>query len=76
MNATVISGSLCCRQRRRQKSRVQERIDARKDALAQVDQRNDSTFFVVMLAAFVLPPAVILAWAFSSGYLDSLASRY
>jgi hypothetical protein len=29
-----------------------------------------------MLSAFVLPPAIILAWAFSSRYLDTLASQY
>ena len=65
-----------CRRDRAQKSRVQERMDARKDALAQVGDRDDSKFFAAVAAAFFLPPLVLLVWAAQSGFLDSLATRY
>ena len=65
-----------CRTQRRQKSRVQERMDARKEALSQVGERDDSKFFAVVAAAFFLPPLLILAWAISSGYLDTLRGQY
>lgn len=39
----------------------------------QVSQRNDSGFFLTLFAAFVLPAFVILAVAYGTGYLDTLA---
>ena len=38
--------------------------------------RNDGPFLAVALAAFVLPAAVILGIAASTGYLDKLAGGY
>lgn len=55
---------------------MEDRIAARKGRLSEVGERDDSVFFASVAAAFFLPPLVILVWAFSSGYLDTLASRY
>jgi hypothetical protein len=55
---------------------VTQRIERRKAALASVGGRSDAGLFGLVTAAFLLPPAVILAWAFGSGYLDWLAARY
>lgn len=41
----------------------------------QQSQRNDAPFFTSVALLFVVPPAVILAAAFASGYLDQL-DRY
>eukprot|EP01025_Chloroclados_australasicus_P020734 TRINITY_DN21874_c0_g1_i2.p1 TRINITY_DN21874_c0_g1~~TRINITY_DN21874_c0_g1_i2.p1 ORF type:complete len:314 (-),score=34.64 TRINITY_DN21874_c0_g1_i2:220-1137(-) len=64
------------RKAQKQNTKVQDRIQARKAALAATGERNDSKLFAGIFLLAFLPPAVILAWAFSSGYLDSLAMRY
>jgi hypothetical protein len=38
----------------------------------QASQRNDGPFFAGVAALFVLPPAIILLYAFASGYIDQL----
>eukprot|EP00191_Tetraselmis_sp_GSL018_P008669 CAMPEP_0177600636 /NCGR_PEP_ID=MMETSP0419_2-20121207/13770_1 /TAXON_ID=582737 /ORGANISM="Tetraselmis sp., Strain GSL018" /LENGTH=298 /DNA_ID=CAMNT_0019093725 /DNA_START=295 /DNA_END=1191 /DNA_ORIENTATION=- len=58
--------------RRRQRSEVEMRIQARKDYLGEVSQRDDTGFFLGLAAAIVLPAATILAIAYASGYLDAL----
>ena len=68
---------MCARRRREgQKSRSQERIAARKEAMSKIGGRNDAKLFAGVFALFFLPPAAILLWAFSSGYLDKLANSY
>jgi hypothetical protein len=59
-----------------EQSRSQERIAARKGYLQVVGQRNDGPFLAAMLAAFILPAVIILAVAFGTGYIDSLAGMY
>lgn len=51
---------------------VKRRIDKRAAYMDEVSQRNDSPLVLGLLAAFLLPPAVILAIASSSGYLERL----
>lgn len=40
--------------------------------MEEASQRNDGPFFAGLFAAFLLPAAVILAVAYSSGYMDAL----
>lgn len=54
---------------------VQKRIQKRKEYLSVVSERNDAPFFAMLAAAFLLPAAVILGIAFSTGYLDQLYSN-
>jgi len=56
----------------------QQLVSASCNALVQQAEssRNDGPFLAVALAAFVLPAAVILGIAASTGYLDKLAGGY
>mmetsp|Transcript_40113 Transcript_40113/g.103823 ORF Transcript_40113/g.103823 Transcript_40113/m.103823 type:complete len:285 (-) Transcript_40113:213-1067(-) len=60
------------RRQARDKSAVERRIQARKDYLGEVSERDDSKFFALIAAAFFLPAIVILLVAFGSGYMDEL----
>ncbi|KAF6260043.1 hypothetical protein COO60DRAFT_1700504 [Scenedesmus sp. NREL 46B-D3] len=51
---------------------VEQREQRRKSYMEQVGQRNDSRFLLVLAGSFLLPALVILAVAYSTGYLDSL----
>ena len=52
------------------------RIKRRQDYLEAESNRNDTPLILGLLAAFILPSLCILIYAFSSGYLDRLASNY
>uniref|UniRef100_A0A383WG76 PDZ domain-containing protein n=1 Tax=Tetradesmus obliquus TaxID=3088 RepID=A0A383WG76_TETOB len=54
---------------------VEQREQRRKSYMEQVGQRNDSGFLAVLAASFLLPALVILAVAYSTGYLDSMYSN-
>ncbi|KAK9811321.1 hypothetical protein WJX72_001761 [[Myrmecia] bisecta] len=54
----------------------QRRMQRRKEYMDQAGDRDDSVFFGVAVAAFLLPAIVILGIAFGSGYLDNLAGSY
>lgn len=43
--------------------------------LPQQSGRNDTRFFASVMLLIALPPAVLLFWAFSSGYIESI-DRY
>lgn len=51
---------------------MERRIQARKDYLGEVSQRNDGKLFASLAAVFFLPALVILLVAFGSGYMDQL----
>ena len=54
-----------------------ERRQARRKAyFKQSSGRNDAPFFTAVFAAFILPAAVILGVAASTGYLDTLAAGW
>mmetsp|Transcript_33110 Transcript_33110/g.98475 ORF Transcript_33110/g.98475 Transcript_33110/m.98475 type:complete len:348 (-) Transcript_33110:757-1800(-) len=57
------------------KTDVQRRIERRQAYMDQVGQRNDSTFLSVAGLLFLGPAIGILAWAYFSGYLDSMYSN-
>ena len=44
-------------------------------SLLQQSGRNDVPFFAGVVLLFALPPAVLLFWAFSSGYIEEI-DRY
>ncbi|WIA34474.1 hypothetical protein OEZ86_012805 [Tetradesmus obliquus] len=54
---------------------VEQREQRRQSYMEQVGQRNDSGFLAVLAASFLLPALVILAVAYSTGYLDSMYSN-
>lgn len=56
--------------------RYKARVQKRRDYMERESGRNDGPFFALLFSFFVLPAAVILAIAFSSGYLDTLAQGY
>ncbi len=55
---------------------LEKRQSKRKEYFAQTGKRNDTTFFLGVLAAFLLPAVIILGIASSSGYLDALESGW
>jgi len=61
---------------RRARSQSQRRIDARKARMDEVGERDDTAFFSLAAAAFLVPAAAILAWAYASGYLAPNTELY
>eukprot|EP00200_Dunaliella_tertiolecta_P004650 CAMPEP_0202352770 /NCGR_PEP_ID=MMETSP1126-20121109/8820_1 /ASSEMBLY_ACC=CAM_ASM_000457 /TAXON_ID=3047 /ORGANISM="Dunaliella tertiolecta, Strain CCMP1320" /LENGTH=289 /DNA_ID=CAMNT_0048945029 /DNA_START=1195 /DNA_END=2064 /DNA_ORIENTATION=- len=53
-------------------SEVRQRKKRRADYLGEVNKRNDAPLLLGLLLAFVGPAAIILAIAFSTGYIDNL----
>jgi hypothetical protein len=51
---------------------LQRRIARRKEYMSKVNERNDTPFFLGLLALFVLPSLVILSIVSMNGYLDYL----
>ena len=59
-----------------QDARYKARVQKRKEYMERESGRNDGPFFALLFSFFVLPAAVILGIAFSSGYLDTLSEGY
>ncbi|KAL4535207.1 hypothetical protein Ndes2437A_g05937 [Nannochloris sp. 'desiccata'] len=55
---------------------LEKRVSKRKEYFEQTSTRNDTPFFLGVLAAFLLPALIILGIASTSGYLDSLAAGW
>jgi len=55
---------------------LEKRVSKRKEYFEQTKTRNDTPFFLGVLAAFLLPALIILGVASASGYLDSLAAGW
>lgn len=51
-------------------------MQKRRDYMERESSRNDFPFFALLLSFFILPAAIILGIAFSSGYLDTIAENY
>ncbi len=55
---------------------LEKRVNRRKEYFDQTSTRNDTPFFLGVLAAFLLPAVIILGIASSSGYLDALEAGW
>lgn len=51
---------------------AQQRNMQRAEYMEKVSQRSDSTFFTIVAGSILLPPIVILAAAYATGYLEFL----
>ncbi len=60
----------------REQAKLKVRQQKRREYMDRESGRNDAPFFALLLSFFVLPAAVILLIAFSSGYLDTIADSY
>lgn len=60
----------------REQAKLKARVQKRREYMDRESGRNDGPFFALLLSFFVLPAAVILIIAFSSGYLDTIADSY
>jgi hypothetical protein len=60
----------------KERAKLRARTQKRREYMERESARNDGPFFALLLSFFVLPAAVILAIAFSSGYLDTIAESY
>ncbi|KAI7840903.1 hypothetical protein COHA_005431 [Chlorella ohadii] len=58
-----------------QESDLERRKRRRKEYFEQQGGRNDVPFFTGVILLIALPPAVLLFWAFSSGYIEQI-DRY
>jgi hypothetical protein len=71
------SAALCiCRARTRTKTEAEARMARRRERLEQANKGSSPRLFALVAAVFLLPPIVILGWAWSSGYLTQLAGQY